>query len=127
MAYRLAPRRIIHSWVEVAYDGRWVALEGFILDERYLGSLQRRFAGAKRFCGFGAATPDLQAPGVEWRGDDTFIQRDGIVDDFGVFDDPDAFYARHGANLSGLKRWLFVHVMRQGMNRNVARVRAAIG
>ena len=124
LAYRLAPRRIIHSWVEVWYEGRWVNLEGFILDADYLGSLQRRFPGAKRFCGYGAATPDLSAPPVEWRGQDTFIQKDGIVDNFGTFDDPDAFYARHGSNLGGLKRWLFAHVVRHWMNDNVARVRA---
>ena len=28
LAYVLAPRRIIHSWVEVAFEGRWVNLEG---------------------------------------------------------------------------------------------------
>ena len=67
---------------------------------------------------------DLSAPDVEWRGQDTFIQKEGIVDDFGTFDDPDAFYARHGSNLGGLKRWLFAHVVRHWMNDNVARVRA---
>lgn len=123
LGYLLAPRRIIHSWVEVWFEGRWVALEGFILDAPYLASLQRRFPRAKRFCGFGAATPDLSAPAVEWRGGDTFIQKEGIVDDFGVFDDPDAFYAKHGANLSGPKRWLFEHVVRHQMNANVRRVR----
>ena len=40
---------------------------------------------------------DLADPPVDWRGSDTYIQRDGINQDFGVFDDPDAFYARHGA------------------------------
>ena len=34
VAYALAPRDIIHSWVEVWFDGRWVELEGFILDKR---------------------------------------------------------------------------------------------
>lgn len=124
VAYALAPRRIIHSWVEVWFEGRWVCLEGFILDGQYLRSLQRRFPRARRFCGFGAATPDLSAPAVEWRGQDTFIQKEGIVDDFGTFEDPDAFYSRHGANLSGPKRWLFVHAVRRWMNDNVARVRA---
>ena len=123
-AYLLAPRRIIHSWVEVWFEGRWVCLEGFILDAQYLRSLQRRFPGARRFCGFGAATRDLSAPDIEWRGQDTFIQKEGIVDDFGIFDDPDAFYALHGANLRGPKRWLFVHAIRRWMNNNVARVRA---
>jgi hypothetical protein len=122
-AYLLAPRRIIHSWVEVWVERRWVALEGFILDASYLTSLQTRFPGAKRFCGFGAATPDLSAPAVEWKGEDTFIQKEGIVDDFGVFDDPDAFYAKHGSNLRGAKRWLFEHVVRHQMNANVRRVR----
>jgi hypothetical protein len=41
LAYLLAPRHITHSWVEVCYQGRWVNLEGFILDKRYLVSLQR--------------------------------------------------------------------------------------
>ena len=125
LAYRLAPQRIIHSWVEVAYDDRWVNLEGFILDAPYLASLQRRFPDRKRFCGYGAATPDLSAPAVEWRGQDTYIQKDGIADDFGIFDSPDAFYARHGSNLSGLKRWLYERVIRHAMNRNVARIRAS--
>ncbi len=124
IAYWLAPGRIIHSWVEVWFEERWVCLEGFILDAPYLASLQRRFPQARRFCGYGAATPDLSSPAVEWRGTDTFIQKEGIADDFGVFDSPDAFYARHGSNLSGFKRWLYRAFVRHWMNRNVQRVRA---
>lgn len=123
VAYWLAPQRIIHSWVEVNLDDRWIVLEGFILDAPYLTSLQRRFPDAKRFCGYGAATHDLSAPEVEWRGRDTYIQKEGIADDFGIFDSPDAFYARHGSNLTGPKRWLFEHVVRHQMNGNVRRVR----
>lgn len=124
IAYLLAPRSIVHSWVEVWFDGRWRELEGFILDGAYLQALQRRFATHQGpFCGFGAATSDLQRPPVEWRGGNTYIQKDGINHDFGVFDDPDAFYARHGVNLGGFKRWLFQAVVRRRMNRNVARIR----
>ena len=124
VAYVLAPRSIVHSWVEVWFDGRWRELEGFILDGAYLRALQQRFATHQGpFYGYGAATPDLQRPPVEWQGGNTYIQKDGINHDFGVFDDPDAFYARHGANLSGIKRWLFQAVVRRWMNRNVARIR----
>lgn len=121
VAYALAPHRIIHSWVEVAFQGRWVNLEGFILDAPYLASLQRRFPGRQRFCGYGAATPDLSAPGVEWRGQDTYIQKEGIADDLGVFDNPDEFYVRHGSNLAGLTRWLYSRVIRHRMNAQVHR------
>jgi hypothetical protein len=124
VAYWLAPQSIIHSWVEVWWEGRWVNLEGFILDQPYLQALQRRFAHhSGPFCGFGAATPDLQRPGVDWCGTDTYIQKDGINRDYGVFDTPDDFYAAHGTNLSGFKRWLYRHVVRHGMNRNVAAIR----
>jgi hypothetical protein len=122
--YLLAPRRIVHSWVEVLHESRWIELEGFILDQPYLASLQRRFPETKRFCGYGAATTNLSSPGVEWRGQNTYIQKEGIAEDFGTYDDPDTFYARHGSNLRGLKRWLYENLLRHGMNRNVARVRA---
>ena len=126
LAYALAPRNIVHSWVEVELDGQWLELEGFILDADYLRALQQRFAKHQGpFCGYGVATPDLHAPPVEWNGGNTYIQKDGINQDLGVFDDPDRFYARHGANLDGLKRWLFQTVVRRWMNRNVARIRSA--
>lgn len=122
IAYLLAPRSIIHSWVEIRYEARWINLEGFILDTPYLASLQRRFSGGA-LCGYGAATSDLACPPVEWKGGDTYIQKEGINGDLGVFDDPDGFYARHGVNLSGPKRWLFQNVVRHQMNRNVDRIR----
>ena len=127
LAYWLAPRSILHSWVEVWCEDRWINLEGFILDKAYLGALQQRFIGHRgAFCGYGVATPDLQHPAVDWNGDDTYIQKDGINRDFGVFESPDAFYAQHGVNLNGARRWLFERVVRQWMNRNIATIRRAV-
>ena len=124
VAYQLAPRSIIHSWVEICSTGQWIRLEGFILDRRYLKALQSRFTGHQGpFCGYGAATPNLQCPPVDWVGKDTFIQKDGINHDFGLFDSPDDFYAQHGVNLSGVKRSLYAYVIRHAMNRNVAHIR----
>ncbi|MCR9161290.1 MAG: transglutaminase-like domain-containing protein [Nannocystaceae bacterium] len=121
--YPLAPSRILHSWVEVSWEGEWVPLEGFILDGDYLRALQKRFPDAKAFCGYGAATTDLQNPPVEWRGRPTFIQKDGIAEDLGVFDDPDGLYEAKGTNLSGVRRFLYVNVFRHAMNATVARTR----
>jgi hypothetical protein len=125
VAYQLAPRNIIHSWVEIWHGDAWIQLEGFILDREYLTALQKRFASHRgAFCGFGAATPDLQSPSVDWVGKDTYIQRDGINQDFGLFDSPDAFYARFGVNLSGIKRWIFLNIVRGRMNSNVMNIRS---
>ena len=120
----LAPKYIIHSWVEVYYENRWINLEGFILDEQYLSAIQQRFHQIKNdFCGYGVATQCLSSPQTNWQGQDTYIQREGIHDDFGIYDSPDSFYLEQGTNLSGIKRWLYQHIVRHLINFNVAQIR----
>lgn len=123
--YLLAPRSIFHTWVEVELDGRWVGLEGVIVDATYLRGIRSSVAhDTKSFLGFGVGTTNLSEPPIEWRGTDTFIQSTGVNADFGVYDDPDAFYAEHGDNLSGVRAWLYARWIRHVLNRNVARIRA---
>jgi Transglutaminase-like enzymes, putative cysteine proteases len=123
LVYRVAPANILHSWVEIRFNGRWLDLEGFILDAGYLSALQQRF-GAGALCGYGAGTECLERPGVEWRGESTYIQRTGINADLGLWDSPDAFYARHAQALGGLRGWLYRRAIRHWMNARVARMRA---
>ena len=122
----LAPKYIIHSWVEVYFQGKWINLEGFILDNVYLGAIQRRFSATKQFfCGYGIATDCLSNPETEWTGKDTYIQKEGIHDDFGLFNSPDEFYNQQGTNLSGIKRFLYQKAIRHLINMNVKRLRAS--
>lgn len=122
--YWLAPRDILHSWVEVEHEGRWINLEGFILDGPVLASLQAAFPGRTSLCAYGAGTDCLPDPGVEWKGGDTYIQKTGINRDLGVFDSPDAFYGQHRQQLSGLRDLLYRRFVRHWMNRRVAGIRA---
>lgn len=125
LVYHLAPREILHAWVEAWVGGRWITLEGQILDMDYLHAVQHRFAnGCRPFMGFAVATRDLQHPQVQWTGGDTFIQREGIVRDLGVYDCPDEVYAEHGTNLKGVKGWLYRKYLYRRLNRHVARIRA---
>lgn len=120
----LAPKYILHSWVEVYYEDKWVDLEGFILDQSYLSSVQKKESNRNGpFQGDAIATTCLTKPKVEWKGQSTYIQKEGIHDDFGVFDNPDAFYVKHGTNLSGIKRILYQVFFRHLMNWNVNRIR----
>ena len=120
----LAPKYIIHSWVEVFFNGKWINLEGFILDEAYLNAIQSKFSRTRdNFCGYGIATTCLESPETEWTGKNTYIQKEGIHDDFGLYNSPDEFYSQNGTNLSGLKRWLYQSVIRHIINMNVNRLR----
>lgn len=124
--YRLAPTDIVHSWAEVFHQGQWIALEGVILDLDYLSGLRAMLPPATRaFVGFAVGTDDLRDPPVAWNGADTFIQIKGVNRDFGVYDDPDSFYAKRGTNLRGIRRLLFKFVVRHVMNAKVRSIRAS--
>lgn len=124
LAYLLSPSEIIHSWVEVYMGGRWINVEGFIIDRPYLKQLQQKFPQSQgAFCGYGVATLNFLDPPIDWSGDSTYIQKEGIVQDFGTFDSPDDFFAHHHQQLSPLKRLAFQIYARPSMNRNVRRIR----
>jgi transglutaminase-like putative cysteine protease len=120
----LAPKRIIHSWVEVFYNEEWLNLEGYILDKKYLSQIQAKFAKEHDdFSAYGVATNCLKNPQIEWQGGSTYIQKQGIADDYGVYDHPDDFYQMYGSNLKGIKRFLFRYLFRFLMNYNVNKIR----
>lgn len=120
----LAPAKILHSWVEIYHQGRWLEIEGYIIDQPYLSRIQQRFADqCEAFSGYGIATPCLKNPDNDWQGGNTYIQKEGIADDLGIYPHPDEFYAGTGTNLSGLKRLLYRYLIRHLMNFNVNRIR----
>ena len=120
-----APRRIIHSWVEVLLNDHWINLEGYIIDQPFLNKVQNKFAHQyQQFSGYAIATKCLASPEIEWKGEDTYIQREGIADDFGVYAHPDDFYNTHGTNLSGIKKILFRYLLRHIINLNVKKIRS---
>lgn len=122
--YRLSPQEIIHSWVEVLYEDKWLNIEGFILDVPYLTKLQQKFEQCTgSFCGYGVATDNFQKPEIYWNENDTYVQKEGIVQDFGIYDSPDAFFTGHPQGLSPFKKIIYSRVVRHLMNRNVDHIR----
>ncbi len=122
--YKNAPRNIFHSWVEVYFEGSWFELEAFILDKKYLSKLQTKFRKCKgSFCGYGVAVKDFRHPVIDFNRNNTYIQSEGINQDFGVYDSPDDLLKEHGQELTRFKAFLFRNLGRHLMNRNVKRIR----
>lgn len=122
--YANAPKNIFHSWVEVFYLDNWYELEAFILDKEYLTKLQKiNFNCTGSFCGYGVAVSDFQNPIIEWNGNNTYIQSEGINQDFGIYNSPDELLLEHHQEMSAVKQFLFRYVGRHLMNKNVARIR----
>ena len=124
--YRNSPDNVFHSWVEVFFEDRWYELEGFILDKKYITGLQKINSGCTgAFCGYGVAVKDFRNPVIDFNRNNTYIQSEGINQDFGVYDCPDNMLNEHRQELSAAKRFAYRHLGRHLMNRNVKKVRTA--
>lgn len=124
--YRSAPKNVLHSWVEVLFENNWYELEAFILDKTYLFQLQQAHSDcAGAFCGYGVAVKDLQHPVIEFNRNNTYIQSEGINQDFGIYDCPDDLLQEHQQELSAIKAFVYRNLGRHLMNRNVKKIRNA--
>ena len=117
---------MFHSWVEVLLEDKWYELEAFILDKSYLEKLQQtnsECTGA--FCGYGVAVKDFRNPIIDFDRNNTYIQSEGINQDFGVYDSPDELLKEHHQEMSPIKAFAYRNIGRHLMNRNVKKIRTA--
>ena len=124
IVYKNAPRNVLHSWVEVYFEDTWYELEAFILDMQYLRKLQIKNSGCTgAFCGYGVAVKDFKHPVIDFDRNNTYIQSEGINQDFGVYDSPDDLLKEHHQEMSELRAFLYRNLGRYLMNRNVNKIR----
>jgi hypothetical protein len=124
IVYKFAPKNVFHSWVEIYFENKWYELEAFILDDKYLSKLQKKFNDCNgSFCGYGVAVENFKNPPIDFDRNNTYIQSKGINNDFGVYDSPDDLLKEHHQNMSIIKAFVYKHLGRHLMNNNVKRIR----
>ena len=124
IVYKNAPQNVFHSWVEVNFEDKWYELEAFILDMEYLRKLQRKNSHCTgAFCGYGVAVKDFKNPIIDFDRNNTYIQSEGINQDFGVYDSPDDLLKEHHQEMPVIKVFLYRNLGRHLMNRNVNKIR----
>lgn len=124
IVYKNAPQKVFHSWVEVYHENQWYELEGYILDIMYLRKLQNKNKKCTgTFCGYGVAIKDFQNPTIDFNRNNTYIQSEGITQDFGIYDSPDDLLQVHHQEMSAVKAFMYKHLGRHLMNRNVKKIR----
>lgn len=122
--YKNAPRNVFHSWVEVYFEDKWYELEAFILDKKYLNKLQQIFSDCNgSFCGYGVAVKDFRNPIIDFDRNNTYIQSEGITQDFGIYDSPDELLKEHHQEMSPIKALGYRYLGRHLMNHNVRNIR----
>ena len=125
---KLAPESVVHTWVEVSYQNKWIALEGVITDEAYVQGVKKKCREhIGDFKGYAISVSDLKTLDLNWNGEDLFVQNTSVVEDYGVFDSPDDFFKEHKQTWNKVKDFAYVHYGRKVMNRNVSGIRQSAG
>ncbi|MBD5131190.1 MAG: transglutaminase domain-containing protein [Clostridiales bacterium] len=121
---RLAPPYIVHTWAEVFYNGEWLSLEGVITDKAYISGLQKMFPEhSGKFFDYAVAVKDFGDLQIDFKGDNTTVQQQAVVEDLGVFDTPDEFYSEYAQEYRGAKKFLYENIGRKIMTNKVAKIR----
>lgn len=122
--YKLSPNEILHSWVEIYYNNEWLEIEGFILDIEYVKKLQNKFNNCPtNFCGFGVATTNFSNPQIEWQENNTYIQKEAITQDLGLYNSPDNLFKTHKQTINCFKNFFYKNLIRHLMNNNVKKIK----
>lgn len=122
---KLAPPLIVHTWAEVYFNGKWLSLEGVITDKSYMAGLQKMFPEHKgKFFDYAVAVRDFSDLQIDWIGKDTAVQQHAVIEDLGIFDCPDEFFAKYKQEYRGLKKFLYENIGRKIMTAKVEKIRS---
>ena len=106
------------------FKNEWIILEGVIIDKKYIGAVRKKFSShIGLFKGYAIAVKDLQKVKVDWTGKHTYIQKEAIVYDYGIFNSPDEFFSVHSQDMSKIKEFLYRNVGRKIMTKRVDSIR----
>ena len=125
IAYRLLPRELSHSWIEVEIDGQWRRIDTFINDLALFDAAKAEVRRRGWQTGFSVALKDGEASAELDLEHEAFQQMQAVTDDHGSWDDPADYYAsplyrnRPGA----LRLWVYRRMI-AGINRRVEARRA---
>lgn len=120
---KLAPPVFVHTWAEVLYGGEWIALEGVITDKPYVDALKSRYPNQGKFFDYAVAVEDLENLQLDWKGKDTFVQSLAVVEDLGIYEAPDEFFAEYAQEYRGIKKFLYETIGRKIMMKRAAKIR----
>ena len=96
-------------------------MEKYLEETAMLDYSNKNCKGA--FCGYGVAVKDFRNIKVDFDRNNTYIQSEGINQDFGVFDSPDEMLKEHSQEIGAIRKFAYRYYGRHMMNRNVRKIR----
>ncbi|MDF2986562.1 MAG: transglutaminase family protein [Eubacterium sp.] len=122
LAYKLLPREISHSWIELKVGNEWVKIDSFINDLKFYekGRTILKNSGKKVgysvSCSVGDSSADFSLDSTK------FVQMGSVREDHGVYDDPQEYFSSEKYNNNPGKFKMFIY--RRYLKRLNARIEA---
>ncbi|WP_320128754.1 transglutaminase-like domain-containing protein [uncultured Sphaerochaeta sp.] len=124
IGYKLTPGQIYHSWVEIQFNNSWIKLEGHIVDRPYLDKLRGMFPNYMgSFYAYGIAVLNFKNPPIHWMEEHTYIQKQAIERDLGIFDSPDSFFTKYPGATAREKSLVYRQFVQTSINKNIQKIR----
>ncbi len=124
ITYLFAPKKIVHAWTEVYFNNQWIALEGVIIDDKYLDQVRNKLCNFNNgYIGYGISVKDKEKISLCWKGESTYIQSFSIVEDLGLFNSPDDFFIQYKNTNNKIKSLLF-NFLRKRINKRLDLIRS---
>lgn len=119
------PQEILHSWIEVEFDGRWRRIDTFINDLALYTAARQELDRRSWRTGLSLALTNGEPSPDPDLDQEVFQQMAAVTDDHGVRDDPGDYYeSSEYRNRSGiLKLWAY-RLMIGRVNDRVERLRS---
>jgi len=124
LAFRLMPKTISHSWIEVEIDGQWRRIDSFINDIALHKAAKQELAQRGWTVGYSLALSNGYASANLNVDTEAFSQMAAVTNDHGVWREPDDYYrsSLYRNHPGPLRRWLYRLVIGT-VNRRVKRLR----
>lgn len=122
--YKLVNKYPYHAWVDVKFNNKWISMEGHTIDKPYLMKLQEKFPDYMgSFYGYGMAVLHFKNTDNRWDDDRIYAHNQAIEEDLGLFDTPDAFFAKYPNSQSYTHSFRYSVLFRNRLNKNIMAVR----
>ncbi len=113
------------NWNDIEVFERLKSIYNFVRDEILFGyNIDDNISASKVLeDGYGVAVKNFKNPIIDFDRNNTYIQSEGINQDFGVYDSPDDLLKEHHQEMSVIKAFLYRNLGRHLMNWNVNKIR----
>lgn len=125
IAYKMMPKEISHSWIEVQLDNKWIKIDSYINDFQYFNEAKKELENKKWDTGYSVSCASENAGADFSLEENVFVQMGAVTADHGFYDEPMDYYITENYKNRPNRFRLFIYRLSIGyINRKINKLRS---